>query len=160
VLGPIRPHPRWLELRLLALVAVALAVGSLSLEATVHSKLGLYDPEWLLIYVIAFFAAHAAQVLAGRRTDQILLPTIGLLGEILRQRFIPVPRFARDAAVALLQLVFAGVQRALDLVLIHDGFRKKPIRIIPESRSSGRSSRKVAPRPRRLDWPHWFSLHW
>ena len=75
VLGPIRPRPRWLELRLLALVAVALAVGSLSLEATVHGKLGLYDPEGLAIYVIALFAAHAAQVLAGRRTDQILLPT-------------------------------------------------------------------------------------
>jgi cell division protein FtsW (lipid II flippase) len=40
------------------------------------------DPGLLLIYVGALFAVHAALVLAGRRTDQILLPTIGLLGGI------------------------------------------------------------------------------
>ena len=69
VLGPIRPRPRWLELKLLALVAVALAVGSVSLGATVTGKLALYDPQGLAIYVAALFAAHAALVLAGRRTD-------------------------------------------------------------------------------------------
>ena len=77
-LGPIRPRPRWLELRLLALVAVALAVGSLSLEATGQRQARSVRPRRAsLIYVVALFAAHAAQVLAGRRTDQILLPTVG-----------------------------------------------------------------------------------
>ncbi|MEA2632239.1 MAG: hypothetical protein QOE66_2458, partial [Chloroflexota bacterium] len=75
VLGPIRPRARWLELRLLTLVAVALVVGSISLGATVTGKFGLYDPQDLLIYVAALFCAHLAQVLAGRRTDQVLLPT-------------------------------------------------------------------------------------
>ena len=82
VLGPIRPRPRWLELRLLALVAVALVVGSISLSATVDRTFRLFDPQGLAIYVLVLFGAHAAQVLAGRRTDQILLPTIAMLGGI------------------------------------------------------------------------------
>jgi peptidoglycan glycosyltransferase len=38
------------------------------------------DPGRLLVYLIALFGAHLAQVLAGRRTDQVLLPAVGLLG--------------------------------------------------------------------------------
>ena len=79
-LGPIRPRPRWLELRLLGLVALALAVGSVSLSATVDRAFKLYDAEGLAIYLVALLVAHAAQVLAGRRTDQILLPTVAMLG--------------------------------------------------------------------------------
>jgi cell division protein FtsW (lipid II flippase) len=79
-LGPIRPRPRWLELRLLGLVALALAVGSVSLSATVDGVFKLYDAEGLAIYLVALLVAHAAQVLAGRRTDQILLPTVAMLG--------------------------------------------------------------------------------
>src|SRR4029078_10804752 len=100
VLGPIRPRPRWLELKLLALVAVAVAVGSLSLGAAGTGKLALYDPQGLVIYIAALFVAHAAQVLAGRRTDQVLLPTVALLGGVslllmqrLRQRAVPPPCF-------------------------------------------------------------------
>ena len=124
VLGPIRPRPRWLELRLLALVAVALAVGSLSLEATVHGKLGLYDPEGLSIYVIALFAAHAAQVLAGRRTDQILLPTIGLLGGIslllmqrLPQDLVTQTFFGTKFGLAEVQLIWLVLALALATTL-------------------------------------------
>ena len=122
--GPIRPRPRWLELRLLALVAVALAVGSLSLEATVHGKLGLYDPEGLAIYVIALFAAHAAQVLAGRRTDQILLPTIGLLGGIslllmqrLPQDLVTQTFFGTKFGLAEVQLIWLVLALALATTL-------------------------------------------
>ena len=124
MLGPIRPRPRWLELRLLALVAVALAVGSLSLEATVHGKLGLYDPEGLVIYVIALFAAHAAQVLAGRRTDQILLPTIGLLGGIslllmqrLPQDLVTQTFFGTKFGLAEVQLIWLVLALALATTL-------------------------------------------
>jgi len=124
LLGPIRPRPRWLELRLLALVAVALAVGSLSLEATVHGKLGLYDPEGLVIYVIALFAAHVAQVLAGRRTDQILLPTIGLLGGIslllmqrLPQDLVTQTFFGTKFGLAEVQLIWLVLALALATTL-------------------------------------------
>ena len=86
LLGPIRPRPRWQELRLLGLVAVALVFGSISLGATVSlgtaagGTFKLYDARGLAIYLAALLVAHVAQVLAGRRTDQILLPTVAMLG--------------------------------------------------------------------------------
>ena len=43
VLGPIRPRPRWLELRLLVFVAVALVAGSLSLAAIPRLPLELIE---------------------------------------------------------------------------------------------------------------------
>ncbi len=42
----------------------------------------LADPQSLAIYLGALLAAHVAQVLAGRRTDQILLPAVAMLGGI------------------------------------------------------------------------------
>src|SRR5918994_3515218 len=113
VLGPIRPRPRWLELRLLALVAVALAIGSLSLGATVTGTLELFDPQGLAIYLGALFAAHGAQVLAGRRTDQVLLPTVGLLGGIslllmqrLPQGLVTQTFFGTEFGLAEVQLIW------------------------------------------------------
>ena len=113
VLGPIRPRPRWLELKLLALVAVAVAVGSLSLGATVTGKLALYDPQGLVIYIAALFVAHAAQVLAGRRTDQVLLPTVALLGGIslllmqrLPQDLVTQTFFGTEFGLAEVQLIW------------------------------------------------------
>jgi cell division protein FtsW (lipid II flippase) len=94
ILGHVRPRTRWLELRLLVLVAIVLVVGSASLGATVRGRpdegADLFDPSvWLpldvtalAIYIGALFAAHVAQVLAGRRTDQVLLPAVGMLGGI------------------------------------------------------------------------------
>ena len=103
---------------------MALAVGSLSLEATVHGKLGLYDPEGLFIYVTALFAAHAAQVLAGRRTDQILLPTIGLLGGIslllmqrLPQDLVTQTFFGTKFGLAEVQLIWLVLALALATTL-------------------------------------------
>ena len=40
------------------------------------------DAGALAIYLAALAVAHVAQVLAGRRTDQVLLPVVGLLGGI------------------------------------------------------------------------------
>ncbi len=85
-LGAIRPRPRWRELWLLALVALILVVGSVSLGATERfaaggpAELGPADPVQLALYLGALGMAHLLQVLAGRRTDQVLLPAVGLLG--------------------------------------------------------------------------------
>jgi hypothetical protein len=70
VIGPIRPRPRWVELRLLLLVALALAVGSISLNATVNGEFRLYDVQGIVVYVVGLLVAHLAQVLAGRRTTR------------------------------------------------------------------------------------------
>ncbi|HET7169135.1 MAG TPA: FtsW/RodA/SpoVE family cell cycle protein [Candidatus Limnocylindrales bacterium] len=82
ILGPIRPRPRWTEARLLALVSVALVVGSVSLNLGVSGRFGVYDARGLGIYLLALATAHVAQVLAGRRSDQILLPVVAMLGGV------------------------------------------------------------------------------
>ncbi len=87
-IGPIRPRFRRRELGLLVVVALALIAGSVSLGATrtvlADGTLALAPahPFRLLVYLLALGAAHLAQVLAGRRTDQVLLPAVGLLGGI------------------------------------------------------------------------------
>jgi cell division protein FtsW (lipid II flippase) len=84
----IRPRGRWREAGLLGLVALTLIVGSVSLGATVRARAGHggsfapADLGGLIVYLAALAAAHLAQVLAGRRTDQVLLPAVGLLGGI------------------------------------------------------------------------------
>jgi cell division protein FtsW (lipid II flippase) len=82
ILGPIRPRARWTEARLLALAVLALVVGSVSLRLGLTGEFGLADARGLGIYLAALVLAHVAQVLAGRRTDQVLLPVVGLLGGI------------------------------------------------------------------------------
>ena len=91
----ITPRVRGRELGLLSLVAAGLVVGSLSLGATLGFKAEAADggngpidlsapagADLLVVYLGALFAVHLALVIAGRRTDQILLPTVGLLGGI------------------------------------------------------------------------------
>ena len=124
VLGPIRPRPRWLELRLLGFVAVALLVGSLSLGATVNGSFRLYDVQGLLVYLAALLAAHLAQVLAGRRTDQVLLPTIAMLGGIslllmerLPQDLVTQTFFGTTLGLAEVQLVWLLVALAIATTL-------------------------------------------
>ncbi len=82
ILGAIRPRARWTETRLLAIAALALIVGSVSLSAGLTGRLALYAPQGLIIYLAALWLAHLAQVLAGRRSDEVLLPVVGLLGGI------------------------------------------------------------------------------
>jgi len=84
------PRPRRRELGLLAIVAISLALGSASLAASRAMATGtplfaegaLADGAALGVYLAGLLAAHAALVLSGRRTDQVLLPTVGLLGGI------------------------------------------------------------------------------
>jgi len=82
VLAAIRPRPRWTETRLLALVAIVTVVGSVSLGLTLTSEFAPYDARGLVIYLAALGIAHLAQILAGRRSDQVLLPVVGMLGGI------------------------------------------------------------------------------
>jgi cell division protein FtsW (lipid II flippase) len=93
-LRAIRPQTRWREALLLAVVAVALIVGSLSLGSTWSWQASripgadtaptyqLADPRQLAIFLGIFVIIHLAQVLTGRRTDQILLPAVAMLGGI------------------------------------------------------------------------------
>ncbi len=77
-----RPVVRRRELGLLLAVAAALALGNLSLGLTRTGSLTMVDPAGLLIYLGALVVVHLALVTAGRRVDEILLPTVGLLGGI------------------------------------------------------------------------------
>jgi cell division protein FtsW (lipid II flippase) len=93
-LRAIRPQTRWREAVLLAVVAVALIVGSLSLGSTwswqasripgadLAPTYQLADPRQLAIFLGIFVIIHLAQVLTGRRTDQVLLPAVAMLGGI------------------------------------------------------------------------------
>jgi cell division protein FtsW (lipid II flippase) len=82
ILGTIRPRARWTETTLMLIVALALIAGSVSLSLGVHGRLAAYDLRGLSIYLATLGLAHLGQVLAGRRSDQILLPVVGLLGGI------------------------------------------------------------------------------
>lgn len=100
VVGPsagrgVRPRARGTEFRLLVIVGVALVLGSMSLAATraLAAIPGvvpvdplatgpLADGPALAAYVGALFVAHLLLTASGRRTDQILLPTVGMLGGI------------------------------------------------------------------------------
>jgi len=87
-----RPRLRPRELALLVIASFALVAGWASLAMTRAAAGGepistgggllLSDGSALPIYIGGLFAAHAILVLAGRRTDQVLLPTVGLLGGI------------------------------------------------------------------------------
>lgn len=90
-----RPRLRTTELTLLAFVAVALVVGGSSLGANQRYRAAVsagetpaaldftpVDPRGLLVYIAALLVVHLLFVLAGRRTDQVLLPAVGMLGGI------------------------------------------------------------------------------
>jgi cell division protein FtsW (lipid II flippase) len=136
VLGPIRPRPRWLELRLLVLVAIALVFGSLSLGATVNGSFRLYDAGGLAIYLTALLAAHVAQVLARRRTDQVLLPTVAMLGGIslllmqrLPQDLVTQTFFGTTLGLAQVQLIWLlcalAVATTLGIVVRSDSWLRR-----------------------------------
>ena len=136
VLGTIRPRARWQELRLLGFAAVALATGSLSLGATLTGRLGLYDPRDLGIYLGALLVAHLAQVLAGRRTDQVLLPAVAMLGGIslllmerLPQDLVVQHFFGSSYGLADVQLIWlvgaVAVATTLGIVVRSDSWLRR-----------------------------------
>ena len=89
ILGPIRPRPRWREAKLLVIVAATILIGSVSLQLTHQVAVpgeatGLHpaNPLHLAIYLGLLALSHLVLVLSGRRMDQILLPTVAMLGGI------------------------------------------------------------------------------
>jgi cell division protein FtsW (lipid II flippase) len=120
ILGQIKPRPRWREGRLLATVEAAILAGSVSLELARHSDetaatagFSPAEPLHLAIYLGVLVAAHIAQVLTGRRTDQVLLPAVGLLGGIslllmerLPQDLVVQRFFGAELGLADVQLVW------------------------------------------------------
>jgi cell division protein FtsW (lipid II flippase) len=89
-----RLHPRLRrrELGLLVIAGLAITVGSVTLALTrrlaaedglvADPGLPLANPGALAVYLGALLVAHVTLVLTGRRTDEVLLPAVGLLGGI------------------------------------------------------------------------------
>jgi cell division protein FtsW (lipid II flippase) len=128
----IRPRFRRRELGLLIVASVTLVAGSVSLGATqraVAAKLAgdagrgqvlaPADVAVLVAYLGLLFAAHLVLTLAGRRTDQILLPTVGMLGGIglLLMERLPQNLAGSLGGLARTQLVWLGLSIALITVL-------------------------------------------
>ena len=85
VAGVPRPGLRPTETALLGVVTVALVLGYVSLQtqqalAAGHDRITLGDPTVLLVYLGFVWGVHALFVLTGRRSDQLLLPPVALLG--------------------------------------------------------------------------------
>ena len=119
-----RPVPRWRELGLLAVVAVALLLGGLSLGTTRTGSLALAHPGGLATYLGALAAVHVALVLAGRRVDEVLLPTVGLLGglglllaERLPQDLVVQRVGSATLGLASLQLIWLVLALAIAAVV-------------------------------------------
>jgi cell division protein FtsW (lipid II flippase) len=90
--------------------------------------LGPHDPVALAIYLGVLLAAHVAQVLAGRRTDQVLLPAVGLLGglSLLLMERLPQSLAGQLGGLAQTQLVWLvlafGVVAGLAIVVRSDSW--------------------------------------
>jgi cell division protein FtsW (lipid II flippase) len=124
----ITPRFRGRELTLLTVVSLALIAGDVSLGATrlfneaqvagqqpPPDLVATASPGLLTIYLAGLFLVHAALVLAGRRTDQILLPTMGLLGGIGLLLMIRLPQdlAGRLGGLAQTQLLWLVIGLAI-----------------------------------------------
>ncbi|HET7703623.1 MAG TPA: FtsW/RodA/SpoVE family cell cycle protein [Candidatus Limnocylindrales bacterium] len=105
ILGPIRPRARGRESKLLALVAITILVGSVSLELAPRvadpgesTGLSLANPLHVAIYLGLIGLAHLVLILSGRRMDQVLLPATAMLGGIslLLMERLPQTLVAQD----------------------------------------------------------------
>jgi hypothetical protein len=120
ILAGIRPRARWRELLLLGIVALTLTVGSVSLGATLKARdsargagipdaaFAPYGATLLALYVVALLVAHGVLVLSGRRSDQVLLPSVGLLGgvSLLLMERLPQNLAGQFGGLAQTQLVW------------------------------------------------------
>jgi cell division protein FtsW (lipid II flippase) len=75
-----RPAGRVLETRLLLVVIVALALGWVGMASTLEDRLTTGDPLPIVCWVLALVGTHVAFMVSGRALDQVLLPTVGILG--------------------------------------------------------------------------------
>jgi cell division protein FtsW (lipid II flippase) len=138
VIAGIHPRSRGRELGLLLLVAAALIAGSISLGTTVHYRAGNdaiapAGPGLLAVYLGALLLAHLGQVLAGRRTDQVLLPTVGMIGglglllmERLPQGLVEQHVLGQTLGLAVVQvawlLIAIGIIAVLAIVVRSDSW--------------------------------------
>ena len=123
----IHPRPRWTESRLLVLAGLTLTVGWLSLREGARSRVGsapdtLVDPTPLVVFLGCLVVVHLALVLAGRRTDQVLLPTMAILAGIglllmerLPQGLVQQSIAGRTLGLATMQMVWLGIAFAIVL---------------------------------------------
>jgi cell division protein FtsW (lipid II flippase) len=112
----IRPRLRRRELALLLVVAVALATGWASLASQQAGGLEIGDPTLPAIYLGMLGLIHVAFVITGRRMDQYLLPTAGMLGGLslllmsrLPQTMAAQSFFGEVLPLAPLQMLWLGV---------------------------------------------------
>ncbi len=109
------------------MVAVTLIVGSATLASTRSLLEGgpaplqpaLADPAALLAYLGIVLAAHVLLTLSGRRTDQILLPTVAMLGGIslLLMERLPQGLGGGAAGLAGTQLLWLSLSLTVIAVL-------------------------------------------
>ncbi len=119
ILGPIRPRPRGRETRLLAIVAVTILVGSVSLQLArrvtdpgeAHG-LSPANPLHLAIYLGLIGLAHLVLILSGRRMDQVLLPATAMLGGISLLLMERLPQTQVQQQVGPWQLGLGDIQLA------------------------------------------------
>jgi cell division protein FtsW (lipid II flippase) len=135
----IRPRFRGRELGLLIVVGLGLVLGSLSLGATEQLKAAIADGEdsagnllvladagLLAVYLGALGVVHVLFVIAGRRTDQVLLPAVGMLGGIglLLMERLPQNLAGSLGGLARTQLVWLligfGIVAALGVAVRND----------------------------------------
>lgn len=116
----IRPHFRWRELGLLAIVGLALTTGWASLRSFESGRLELGDATLLATYLAMLGVIHVAFVITGRRMDQILFPAAALLAGISLLMMFRLPQdlavqsiAGRELALGPLQLVWILVGFAL-----------------------------------------------
>lgn len=76
----VRPVRRGLETRLLVVVAIALALGWVGMASTLAGRFTVGEPLPIVCWVMALAGTHMAFMVSGRSLDQVLLPTVGLLG--------------------------------------------------------------------------------
>lgn len=119
ILGPIRPRPRGRETRLLALVAITILAGSVSLELAPRvadpgesQGLSLANPVHIAIYLGLIGIAHLVLILSGRRMDQVLLPATAMLGGISLLLMERLPQTIVSQTVGPWKLGLGDVQLA------------------------------------------------
>jgi cell division protein FtsW (lipid II flippase) len=109
-LARVRPRLRRGEAVLLLLVYTVLVVGGLSLGMTRTGEATVAGWPLLVTYGLALAIVHLAQTLAGRRTDQVLLPAVGMLGGLGLLVMIRLPQDLVTQDLGSLELGLAELQ--------------------------------------------------
>jgi cell division protein FtsW (lipid II flippase) len=120
----LRPRLRRRELALLVAVSLALGIGAAGLGSTVAGHPEVAGTTHLGIYLAGLFAVSLVLSLAGRRSDEILLPVAGLLGGVglllmlrLPQDLVSQVIMGRQLGLADLQVLWLLVTFAVIAVL-------------------------------------------